>query len=336
MAKVDRAGMGGQGSLLLPDEVSEVLLRGAAEQSLIAQYGRSRPMNAQRVKITEAQLSDANVFWVNEGARKSTDGPTISSATWTMNAEELAVIVPLDENVQDDATVDLFELFAPSIETAIARKVDRAAIFGDGAPAGWTDAIVPDAATVGHAIEDPRSLANDAADHVALLEALAGDGVAEGVLSSIENDGYDPSNALVQVRFRSVLRNLKDADNRYVFGGPNGASVPTDLFGVDIDYVNRAVWAHDDASDAKVIMGDFGQAILGTRQGIRFKTFDQGVISDGAGNIVYSLMEQDMIALRVTARYGFKVIADDTADSGTLALGSEYPFATLVDATPAA
>jgi hypothetical protein len=40
-------------------------------------------------------------------------------------------------------------------------------------------------------------------------------------------------------------------------------------------------------------------------------------------------MENDMIALRVTARYGFKVLADDTADGETLASTSDYPFASV-------
>jgi hypothetical protein len=53
------------------------------------------------------------------------------------------------------------------------------------------------------------------------------------------------------------------------------------------------------------------------------------VITDGAGAVVYSLMENDMIALRVTARYGFKVLADETADGETLDGSSEYPFASV-------
>ena len=76
-------------------------------------------------------------------------------------------------------------------------------------------------------------------------------------------------------------------------------------------------------------MGDWTQAWVGTRQGIRYKVFDQGVITDGAGNVVYSLMENDMIALRVTARFGFKVVADETADGATLSSGDDFPFAVV-------
>ena len=63
--------------------------------------------------------------------------------------------------------------------------------------------------------------------------------------------------------------------------------------------------------------------------GITYKAFDQGVITDGAGNVIYSLMEQDMVAMRVVARYAFKVFCDDSADGDTLSSGNDYPFAVV-------
>jgi HK97 family phage major capsid protein len=317
MARVVRADLGSQ---ILPDEVSEVLLRGAAEQSLIQRYARSRPMSANTVKLTEAEISGANVFWVGEGARKSTSGVSVSSKTWSMSAEELAVIVPIDENLQDDASIDLFELFAPSIETAIAQKLDAAALFGTSAPAGWTHSIVAAATTAGHSFEEDADPTTD--ERLAQMTAA---------IDAIEEDGYAPNHGLVRVGYRPTLRNMKDLDGRFLFGGPNGASLPNDLFGVDIDYVKSDVW---DNAVANIVFGDFDQAILGTRQGVKYKVFDQGVITDGAGEVVYSLMEQDMIALRVTARYAFKIIADDTADGETLASGEAFPFAVVAPLIP--
>jgi HK97 family phage major capsid protein len=122
------------------------------------------------------------------------------------------------------------------------------------------------------------------------------------------------------------LRSLKDADERYIFGDAATGGVPSSIFGMPIRFAKSDVWDQD---NAHLIMGDWDQAMVGTRQGIRYKIFDQGVITDGAGAVVYSLMENDMIALRVTARYGFKVLADDTADGETLADGDEYPFASV-------
>jgi len=326
MGKVNRNGVAG---ILLPDETSETLLRGTAEQSLVQKYGKSIPMQAQNKVITEAEVNGANVFWVGEGARKSTDAPTMSQKAWTMSAAEIAVIIPLDENVADDASVDLFDLYQAPIETAIARALDSAAIFGTNKPTAWgtlgTD-IVPNAIVAGHGFEEDATPTDDE-----LLNLIAGTGLVygtpDGALQALEEDGYEPTASVGYVRFKSRLRNVKDLDGRYIFGDAVEAGVPGSLFGIPLEFATSAIWPTTGANQSNLIMGDWTKALVGTRQGVRYKLFDQGVITDGAGNVVYSLMENDMIALRVTARFGFKVIADDTADGETLAAGEPFPFA---------
>lgn len=322
MSRIQR---GDVASIVLPDEVSKTLLAGVAEDSIVQRYANARRMTAQNVQITEAELTGANVFWVGEGARKSTDAPTMSQATWTLSAAELAVIVPVDENVLDDANVDLFEIYQTPIENAIAKKLDQAALFGIDKPSAWgtngTD-IVPGAATAAHAE------IGDGSETTA--EILAD---IEDMVESLENDLYDPNGFLGQVRFKSVLRGMKDGDNRYMFGDAKSDGVPSDLLGVPLEFVKRDAWPTVSDPDATLdgvhlILGDWEQALVGTRAGVKYKKFDQGVITDGAGNVVYSLMENDMVALRVTARYGFKVFAPDTADGETLASGERFPFAT--------
>ncbi len=330
MAKVTRSDVATSSTyntLLLPDEVSETILRGAAEASLIQRYARSRPMTANTVKLTEAEITGANVFWVGEGQRKQTDSPALTKLTWTMNAAELAVIIPIDENVQEDASVDLFELYKPNIETAIAQKLDAATLFGTDFPTAWGTAqsIMETLIVAGHQFQEDGSPTD-----AELLDLIAGTGATPGTptgaMEAIEEDEYEATGFLARSGFKSRIRGLKDADNRYIFGDAVQAGVPATLFGVPVDFAKSDVWVN---ADAHMIVGDWDQAILGTRQGVRYKVFDQGVITDGAGNVVYSLMENDMVALRVTARYGFKIIADDTADGETLASGELFPFASV-------
>jgi HK97 family phage major capsid protein len=325
MSKIAR---GDVSTLVLPDEVSETILRGAAESSVVMRYARSRPMRAQNVTITEAEVTGANVFWVGEGNRKQTDAPPMADLTWSMSAAELAVIIPLDENVQDDAEIDLFELYKPAIETAIAQKLDAAALFGVDSPVAWGangTAIFPNIQTAANDFEE-----DVAPTDLELLNLLAGTGVTPGTptgaLEAIEDDGYDPTGWVAYTRFKARLRGLRDADERFVFGNAVEAGVPSTLFGLPIEFVKSDVWDQD---NSHVILGDWDQATVGTRQGIKYKLFDQGVITDGAGAVVYSMMENDMVALRVTARYAFKVIADDTADAATLDSASDYPFASV-------
>lgn len=328
MAKIDRAAVGG---ILLPDEVSETLLRGAAETSLVERYARSIPMSAQNKVITEAEVGAGNAFWVGEGARKQTDAPAMTSKSWTMSAAELAVIIPIDEDVADDASVDLFELYKPAIETALAKKLDAAALTGTDKPTAWgtlgTD-IIPNAITASNAFEedaDPTS--------AELLDLISGTGAVpgtpDGALQALEEDGYEPNGSVAYIRFKARLRGIKDLDNRYIFGDAVEAGVPGSLFGIPISFADSTVWPTSGPNESHLVMGDWSQAVVGNRKGIRYKMFDQGVITDGAGNVTYSLMENDMVALRVTRRVGFKVIADDTADGETLAAGEAFPFAVV-------
>lgn len=324
MAKVARGDVAG---ILLPDSVSEEILRGAAEQSLIRRFGRERQMTANAQKLTEAEVTGANVFWVSEGGRKQTDAPPMVQRTWTMTAAELAVIVPLDENVAEDATLDLFGLYTPEIQTAVARKIDAAALFGDDAPSSWSHAIVNGAVTSGNVFTESATPTD-----VALLNLLAGTGATtpDGALQAIEEDGLAPNAWVAYSRFKARLRGLKDADNRYIFGDAVEAGVPGALYGLPISFagstLNGGIWQ---PTKAHVVVGDFSKAFLGIRQELRYKLFDQGVITDGAGNVVYSLMENDMVALRVTGRFGFKIIANNTADGTTLGAGSDFPFAVV-------
>lgn len=330
MARVQR---GDVASIVLPDEASQEILRGTAEASVVQRYARNIPMLAQNKTLTEAEVNAANVFWVGEGARKSTDGPTMTQRTWTMSAGELAVIIPLDEDVQTDATIDLFELYKTPIQTAIANAIDNAALFGSTKPLAWgtlgTD-IIPNAVTASHGFEEDASPTD-----AELLDLIAGTGAVpgtpDGAMQALEEDGYEATAAVAHTRFKSRLRNVKDADNRYIFGDAVSAGVPASLFGLPLSFVKNSAWPVPSgvAGDAHLVIGDWSQAYFGTRAGVKYKVFDQGVITDGSGNVVYSLMEQDMVALRVTARYGFKVIADDTADGQTLAAGEPFPFAVV-------
>jgi len=327
----NRVQRGDVASIILPDEVSEELLRGAKESSVVQAYSRGIPMLAQNKVITEAEVNQANVFWVGEVNRKSTDAPTMTQKTWTMSAGELAVIIPLDEDVQDDATVDLFELYKVPIETAIANALDAAALFGTTKPTSWgtlgTD-IIPNAVVAGHGFEEDATPTD-----AELLTLISGSGLVpgtpDGAMQALEEDGYEATAAVAHTRFKSRLRNVKDLDERYIFGDAVSAGVPGSLFGMPLSFVKNSVWPAPTgvAGDAHLVIGDWSQSFLGTRKGIKYKVFDQGTITDGAGNVIYSLMEQDMVALRVTARYGFKVIADDTADGETLAAGEPFPFA---------
>lgn len=62
------------------------------------------------------------------------------------------------------------------------------------------------------------------------------------------------------------------------------------------------------------------------RQALRFKLLDRAVITDHTGAIIYNLPQQDMVAMRVTARFAYAV-----ATPATRCGAGGYPFAVLTE-----
>lgn len=72
--------------------------------------------------------------------------------------------------------------------------------------------------------------------------------------------------------------------------------------------------------------------MIGVRQDLTFKVLDQAVISDDTGKVILNLAQQDSVALRVVARYGWAVGTPATlAEAGA---GTHYPFGVLQGTIP--
>jgi len=83
------------------------------------------------------------------------------------------------------------------------------------------------------------------------------------------------------------------------------------------------------AATTRAIVGDYSLAIVGIRQDIAYKVLDQAVLSDDTGKVIFNLAQQDMVALRVVARYAYATAVPATRHGGT-----GFPFAVLQDVTP--
>jgi hypothetical protein len=69
-------------------------------------------------------------------------------------------------------------------------------------------------------------------------------------------------------------------------------------------------------------------SIVGMRQDISFKIFTEGVISNGSGDVILNLMQQDSVALRAVMRMGWATARPRTRVNGS----TRYPFVTLQSA----
>ena len=295
---------------LVPEQVSNAILGNLAAQSAALQSFRRVTMSTNTTRMPVLSALPVAYFVDGDTGLKQT-----TEAAWSdknLNVEEIAAIVPIPENVFDDASFDVWGTIQPLLEGAIARTLDAAVFFGTNKPASWPDAIVTAATAAGHVVARGTNAANEGAIAADFSDAMA----------LVEADGFDVNFAVANRSYRGLLRNLRDA---------NGVLLqevsPESAYGIDIQYPLRGMWPSG-ASAAEVILGDREEAIIGVRKDITYKLLDQAVIQDGAGAIVYNLAQQDMIAMRVTFRCAFQVANTISYDSPTLD-ANHYPFAVV-------
>lgn len=318
-SQVNRTG----GQPLIPEQVQKEIVQGAIEQSAAMKLMKHVPMGTNQTRIpvldafplayfiTGSTLSDRDT-----GLKQTT---TMSWDNVYLNAEEIAVIVPIPENLIKDVKYPLWDQIKPRIREAIAITLDAAVFFGTNAPSTWPTAIVPAAVAA----------SNQVVAGTSSIDVL--DDINE-VMKTVEADGYEVTGFWGRTQLRGTLRGLRATTKELLFVPDN--STPADrirsgsLFGEQI-YFSRAGHAGfaTDAANYSLVAGQWDQAILGIREDIDMQMFREGVITDETGAIIYNLMQQDMVALRVTWRGGFAVPNPINRMQQTEA--SRYPFSVL-------
>jgi predicted phage gp36 major capsid-like protein len=110
--------------------------------------------------------------------------------------------------------------------------------------------------------------------------------------------------------FTWELTGLRSTQNVPIYTPSLAGDVPSTLYGRPLSEALNGGWEPNLAS---LIGGDFSKAVVGLRQDITFKMFDEGVISDDTGKVIVNLMQQDSQAMRVVMRVGFAVANPVTA-----------------------
>jgi HK97 family phage major capsid protein len=303
-----------EASALMPEDVTREVITHLPTQSAALSMFRHVPMSRAQTRMpVESALAVA--YWVNgdTGLKQTTE------QNWTnkyLNAEELAAIVPIPESVLDDADYDIWALIRPTLTEAIGRALDAAVFMGTNKPASWPAAIAPAAVTAGNVAVSGTSTPDKG--------GIMGD--FSTVFGTVEADGYDPNGVIATRLVKAALRNARATTGEQLANPP--AADGSEVYGVQVQYPMRGLWPTG-AGALQAIAGDFSQGMLGVRQDITFKVLDQAVIMDASTppQILFNLAQQDMVALRVVARFAFQVPNPMTYDQPTEA--NRYPFGVL-------
>ena len=288
---------------LIETQVASEIFEGVVKDSKALQLFRRLPnMTSDKTKLRILDTLPIAYFvdeTTNNGRKQTTN------MAWDkkfINAEELAVIIPIKENVLNDTSIDIWAEVRPRIVEAFAKKIDNAVFFGVDKPTGWRAGLVPSVITAGATVtETNNGLYSDIND----------------TMVKVEESGYDVTGLLGGVGLKGKFRMMTDTT-----GQPLNTTEIGELSRV---FMDNGVW---DKTAATLIAGDFSQAVYAIRQDITYKLLTEAVIQDPTtGNIAYNLAQEDMVALRVVMRLGWEIPNPVNALNQT---ASRFPFAALV------
>lgn len=279
---------------LIPEQISEEIIQGAiAQSSVLTQFRRLPNMASNVLRMPVLNMLPTAYFVNGDTGLKQT-----TKLAWDkkyINAEEIAVIVPVPEAVLDDAQSNGYDIFGevmPRVQEAFGAVIDNAVLFGVNKPSSWRADIVSTATTSGNVVNGTTDL---------FLDIFGKDGLE----AKVEQDGFIPNGVISSVKMRGVLRGLRNDDKTPIFMRTlTDGDTTYALDGMPMVFQTNGAW---DSSKADLIMGDMSQAVYAIRQDLTVKLLDQAVIQDAEGNIVYNLAQQDMVALRFVMRLGWEL-----------------------------
>ncbi len=278
---------------LIPVQESHEIIQGVVEQSAVLQRGnRLANMTSNQSKMPVLDLLPVAYFVNGEGGSAMKGLTTMAWDKKVIYAEEIAVIVPIAEAVIDDADYDIWGEVKPRIIEAFGKKIDGAVLFGMDKPATWRADVVTTAVSAGAHVK----LSGD------LYDSILGE---NGAIAKVEESGYFVNGHMADISMRAKLRGLKDTTGQPVFKSDMQAGTAYTLDGSPMNFPRNGAF---DKTKALMISGDFSQLVYSIRQDITFKLFDQGVIQDPVTKqILYNLMQNDMVALRAVMRLGWEI-----------------------------
>lgn len=287
---------------LVRKQITSEIIQGAINESAVLKYFRRLPnMTSNQVQMPVLDNLPVAYWQTSDTAMKRTS--TMAWKNKYINAEELAVIVPISENVVNDASVDLWAEIRPRLFEAMGKKIDEAILMGRDKPQGFRLGLVDSAINAGATVTSTNDLYQD----------------INSAMSFVEESDFDPTAVLGPVALKSAFRMLVDSTGQPIRG--------TEIDSIPKFFVKNGGW---DKTKAKMLVGDFSQAVYAIRQDITFDVFREGSIYDPVTKeLLYALMQQDMLAIRAVIRIGWEVPNPITSLQPDNAV--RFPFAVILN-----
>lgn len=286
---------------LIDTQVANEIFEGVVRESkALSMFRRLPNMTSDKTKLRVLD-SLPIAYFVDESTNNGRKN--LTKMAWDkkyINAAELAVIVPIKENVLNDTSIDIWSEVKPRVVEAFGKKIDNAIFNGTDKPADWRAGLIPSIVAAGAEVTEGDNLYSDIND----------------VMTKVEESGYNVTGLLGGVGLKGKFRMLTDTTGQPIKG--------TEIDSLPKAFLDNGAW---DKTKSILIAGDFSQAVYAIRQDVTYKVLTEAVIQDpSSGDILYNLAQDDMVALRVVMRLGWEIPNPVNALNETT---KRFPFANL-------
>lgn len=268
-------------AVIEPQIIAQVIEGIVSKSAALTMFTQLPNMTSDKTKM-RVLSGLPTAYWVDESANNGRKN--ITKQMWNNKyivAEELAVIVPIKENLLNDADIDLWASIQPRIVEAFAKKIDEAVFTGVDKPAGFRADILTSITQCGAVVTQGDTL------YSAINDAMA----------KVEESGFLPSGIIGGIDVKAKFRMMLDTNGQPIKG--------TEIDAMPKAYIDNGSW---DKTKAQLIVGDMSNAVYAIRQDMTFKLLEEAIIQDpSTGDILYNLAQEDMVALRCVMRLGWEI-----------------------------
>ncbi|XOB41790.1 MAG: phage major capsid protein [Candidatus Nealsonbacteria bacterium] len=313
MAEIQKGFMGDtdvtQGGNLVPTQLLAEINRFTEEYGVARRDMRYLPFSGPgNNRWIPALANSVSVYWTAKGEAKTSTKPTFGLVEQTL--EKLAAIVPITEEILEDAAINIIALLGELFGEAIAKEEDRVFLNGDtGAGDPYMGAIravgiIPVPMGVG-------VIANITADDL------------NNLIYAVPRAIRDKGKFYMHSTIFQILQQLKTAQGIYIVQSPVGAK-PGSIWNRPYELVDILPDNSVSGEDEPVMFyTDLSKTcVYGDKQGLRVKLLDQAIVKSAEESPSdLNLATQDMVALRIAKRVGYVPVLP--AGIAVLQLGAE-------------
>lgn len=267
---------------------SAAIFEKAAQQSVVQQLARQIPLGINGESIPYVTTKPV-AGWVAEGAAKPVTNGALGLKT--MDPKKLAAIAVVSAEVVRANPGGYMDMLRPQLAEAFAIAFDAAALHGTSTP--FSTYIDSGSST--------QEFTGTAPAFTAVYDDL------NAGLATLVNAGKEPDGFAFDRRLEPVLNGAKDSSGRPLFlDAPYTATNGPFRVGSTLGYqtfVGKGIFAN--TPKIYGYLGDWSQAAWGVVGGITYDVSTETTVTiNGA---LVSLWENNLVAIRAEAEYGFLV-----------------------------